>query len=63
MHFKDNEKKMFPSQAVQDAWVKGYQAFDRNDEHPVPPFEEGSILAESWLDGWEDKAEDLEQSL
>ncbi|OZB97578.1 hypothetical protein BBP29_17175 [Alteromonas macleodii] len=58
MHFKDNEKKMFPSQAVQDAWVKGYQAFDRNDEHP----EEGSILAESWLDDWEDKAEDLEQS-
>lgn len=49
MHSKDNEKKMFPSQAVQETWVKGYQAFGRNDEHPVPPFEEGSILAESWL--------------
>ena len=47
---------------IQAAWLEGYQAFDDSNEHPVPPYEEGSLEAESWLDGWEDRKEDLDQT-
>lgn len=56
-----SESADFPADDIQAAWLEGYQAFDASNEHPVAPYEDGSLEAESWLDGWEDRKEDLEQ--
>jgi ribosome modulation factor len=56
----DTEPK-FPVNEVHAAWQEGYDAFDANIEHPDPPYEAGSLEAESWLDGWDDRQEDIKQ--
>ena len=56
----DTEQK-FPVNEVHAAWQEGYDAFDANIEHPDPPYEDGSLEAESWLDGWDDRQEDIKQ--
>ena len=56
----DTEPK-FPVNEVHAAGQEGYDAFDANIEHPAPPYEAGSLEAESWLDGWDDRQEDIKQ--
>jgi hypothetical protein len=56
----ETEKK-FPVNEVHAAWQEGYDAYDENIEHPDTPYEDGSLEAESWLDGWDDRQEDLKQ--
>lgn len=51
----------FPVNEVHTAWQEGYDAFDEHNEFPTPPYNDGSLEAESWLDGWDDRKEDLLQ--
>jgi hypothetical protein len=44
------------------AWHDGYSSYDADETHPTSPYEKNSIEAECWFDGWEDAAEDVEQT-
>ncbi|AUC88326.1 hypothetical protein CW735_09090 [Alteromonas sp. MB-3u-76] len=54
-------EKEFPVNEVHAAWQEGYDDYEEDVEFPTPPYENGSLEAESWLDGWEDRKEDLLQ--
>lgn len=45
--------------AKQEAWQEGYDAFDPSVDTSSAPYETGCVLAECWLDGWDDAKEDL----
>jgi len=54
------QEEMFPVEAVHNAWLEGYSEFDLDKEMPEPPYNAGTLEYESWLDGWEDKKEEME---